>query len=94
MGVTAAQKALQILENVEYIVAIELLCAPQAIKFRDSEKLGKGTKIAHLTIRKAVPMIREDRVLGEKIEKIRQMIKDRIILNEIKKNNNRSGTRF
>lgn len=29
MGVTAAQKVMQILENVEYLVAIELLCAAQ-----------------------------------------------------------------
>lgn len=46
MGATATQKAVQILENVEYIVAIELLCAAQAIEFRGSGKLGKGTKIA------------------------------------------------
>ena len=37
MGVTAAQKAVQILENVEYIVATELLCAAQAIEFRGPE---------------------------------------------------------
>lgn len=43
MGVTAAQKATQILKSVEYIVAIELLCAVQAIEFRGSEKLGYKT---------------------------------------------------
>ena len=55
MGVTAAQKTVQMLENVEYIVVIELLCSAQAIEFRGSEKLGKGTKIAYATIRKAIP---------------------------------------
>jgi len=83
MGVTAAQKAMQILENVEYIVAIELLCAVQAMEFRDSEKLGKGTNITYLTVRKAVPMLKEDRVLSEDLEKIRQMIKEGVILEEL-----------
>ena len=85
MGVTAAQKAMQILENVEYIVAIELLCAAQAIEFRGPEKLGKGTKIAYATIRKTMSMLKEDRVLSEDIEKIRQIVKNLIILNEIGK---------
>jgi len=85
MGVTAAQKAMQILENVEYIIAIELLCAAQAIEFRGSGKLSKGTKIAYSTVRKTVPMLREDRILSEDIEKIRKIVKTGIILNEIEK---------
>lgn len=85
MGVTAAQKANQILENVEYILAIELVCAAQAIEFRGPEKLGKGTKIAYSTIRKTVPILREDRVLSKDIERIRQTLKKREILKQIHK---------
>jgi histidine ammonia-lyase len=80
MGVTAAQKTMQILENTEYIIAIELLCATQAVEFRGPEKLGKGTKTAYATLRKAVPMLKEDRVLSEDIEKAKQMVKNGIIL--------------
>jgi len=76
MGVTAAQKAMQVIENTEYIIAIELLCAAQAIEFRGPEKLGKGTRAAYYTIRKNVPMIKQDRALSEDIEKIRQTIKE------------------
>jgi len=79
MGVTATEKARQILENTEYIVAVELLCAAQAIEFRGSEKLGKGTKIAYATIRKTVSMLKEGRVLSEDIEKIKQIVKKRCI---------------
>ncbi len=75
MGSTAAWKASEILENVEYIVAIELLCASQAIEFRGDEKLGKGTRRSYSTIRKAVPMVREDRPLSSDIETIRRMIR-------------------
>jgi histidine ammonia-lyase len=80
MGVTAAGKALQILENTEYIIAIELLCASQAIEFRGKEKLGKGTRRAYETIRQTVPIVREDRVLSGDIEKLRQMVKKGTIL--------------
>ena len=75
MGPTAARKAREILGNIEYILAIELLCASQAIEFRGPEKLGKGTRLAYSTIRKAVPMIREDRPLSADIEAIREIIR-------------------
>jgi len=74
MGTTAAQKAAKILENTEYITAIELLCAAQAIEYRGPENLGKGTRKAYIAIRKTVPPLRGDRVLGKDIEKIKQAI--------------------
>jgi len=74
MGTTAAQKAAKILENTEYITAIELLCAAQAIEYRGPETLGKGTRKAYIAIRKTVPPLRGDRVLGKDIEKIKQAI--------------------
>ncbi len=83
MGVTAAQKAMHILENVQYIVAIELLCAAQAIEFRGPEKLGKGTRTAYFTLRKRVPMLKEDRPLSGDIEEVRQIIRAGTILREI-----------
>ncbi len=85
MGVTAAYKALKILENVEYIIATELICAAQALEFRDPEKLGKGTKAAYSAIRKIVPMLKEDRTLGKDIEKIRRAVKNGVFLNEMEK---------
>ena len=88
MGVTAAQKAVHILENVEYIVAIELLCATQAIEFRGPEKLGKGTRTAYFTLRKRIPMLKEDRALGSDIEEIRQIIRAGTILRKIGETSN------
>jgi histidine ammonia-lyase len=85
MGDTAAQKALQILENTEYIVAVELLCAAQAAEFRGPEKLGKGTRTAYATIRKSVPSLMEDRVLSKDIEKIRQIVRENTIVSDIEK---------
>lgn len=80
MGVTASQKAARILKNSEYITAIELLCAAQAVEYRGIEKLGKETKKAYNAIRRIVPMLKEDRALNEEIEKLRQVIRSQAIL--------------
>lgn len=85
MGATAAQKAAKILKNSEYITAIELLCAAQAVEYRGIEKLGKGTKKAYTAIRRIVPTLKKDRVLSEDIEKLRQTIRDQSILSEMRK---------
>lgn len=83
MGMTAAQKATQILENTEYIVAIELLCAAQAVDIRGPEKLGRGTRKAYEVIRRAVPMLEEDRVLSKDIEKIKEIITNGSLQEEV-----------
>ncbi|NWG10851.1 histidine ammonia-lyase [Candidatus Bathyarchaeota archaeon] len=88
MGATAAQKAAKILKNSEYITAIELLCAAQAVEYRGIEKLGKGTKKAYTAIRRIVPALKKDRVLSEEIEKLRQAIRDQLILHEMEEQAN------
>lgn len=74
MGPIAARKARAILGNVEYIIAIELMCAAQAVDFRGSEKLGKGTKAAYDLLRKYVPVLKEDRVLSDDIETLKKTV--------------------
>ncbi|MEM3616634.1 MAG: histidine ammonia-lyase [Candidatus Bathyarchaeia archaeon] len=83
MGTTAAQKAMQILENTEYIIAIELICAAQAIEYRGPEKLGKGTKKAYMKIRETVPPLKEDRPLNPDIEKLKTIIKEGTLTKEL-----------
>jgi len=73
MGPTAARKAMEILQNVEYIVAIELLCAAQGVDLRGPEKLGEGTKKAYLTIREKVPRLEEDRPTYRDIEVVKNL---------------------
>jgi histidine ammonia-lyase len=85
MGVAAAQKAMQILENSEYIVGAELFCAAQAIEFRGSDKLGKGTRVVYATVRRNVAALKEDRVVNVDLERIRNVIRKGTILAEISK---------
>ncbi|MGQ9565840.1 MAG: histidine ammonia-lyase [Candidatus Bathyarchaeales archaeon] len=74
MGPIAARKARAVLENTEYIVAIELLCAAQAVDFRGAEKLGKGTRATYELLRKHVPILKEDRVLSGDIETLKTIV--------------------
>jgi len=85
MGSIAARKAMEILRNVEHILAIELLCAAQGIDFRGPSKLGKGTKAAYSLVRKRVPVLKEDRVMSTDIEAVVEIIRSRELINAIEK---------
>lgn len=83
MGTIAARKAMEILRNVEHILAIELLCAAQGIDFRGPEKLGKGTKAAYSQVRKRVSTLKEDRVLSTDIEAVVKLIRSQQLVDAI-----------
>jgi len=83
MGSIAARKAMEILRNVERILAIELLCAAQGIDFRGPDKLGKGTKAAYSLVRKRVSILKEDRVMSTDIEAVVELIRSRELINII-----------
>lgn len=85
MGMTASLKAKQILENLVPVIAIEMLCAAQAMEFRKPLKPGKGTKIAYEKIREVVPKLENDRVLYPDIAKIVKLIKENTILSAVEK---------
>lgn len=80
MGCTAALKARRINNNVERILAIELMSAAQGIDFRKEilgadKRLGRGTQPVYDLIRQHVPFIREDVVMYPYIEAVRQLVK-------------------
>lgn len=79
MGVTAGLKLRQILDNVEGIVAIELMAAAQGIDFRRAAmgagtRLGRGTGAAYACVRREVPFLERDAVLYPLIEAVRRQL--------------------
>lgn len=74
MGVTAARKARQILENTERVLAIELLCAAQGREFNADVRAGRGVEAAYGALREIVPALGEDRFLAGDIEAARDLI--------------------
>jgi histidine ammonia-lyase len=68
MGMTGALKLRQIVEHVERIVAIELMCAAQAVEFRRPLKSSPQLEAVHQAVRKVVPRLEQDRVLAGDID--------------------------
>ena len=76
MGSISGRKLNQVLDNLEYILAIELLSACQAIEFRHPLKSSKLLEFSHSYVRQFVGFAQEDRIFGEDINKVAGMIKD------------------
>lgn len=74
MGTIAARKAKSILENVRRVLAIELMCACQALDLRGDKGLGIGTLGAYELIREKVEKLDEDRPLYEDINNCEALI--------------------
>ena len=85
MGSIGGRKALQVIENVEKILAIELLTAAQAFEFRKPMKSGIFLEEIHKAIREKVAFAAKDRVFADDIEKGIEMIKDQTIIKVIEK---------
>ena len=69
MGANAATKCLKIIENVERILAIELLNASQAIEFRRPKKSSDFIENFLQAFRSEVSFVENDRLLAVDIEK-------------------------
>ncbi len=85
MGSISGRKALQVIGNVEKILAIELLTAAQAFEFRKPLKSGIFLDEVHKEIRKKVPFAHKDRIFSDDIEIGIQMIQDKLLISIIDK---------
>ncbi len=79
MATNAAHHTRQVVENVEYVLAIELLAAAQGVDFRREQlgteaRLGRGTAAAHAAIRECVPFLEHDAPLAPMIEAVRDLV--------------------
>jgi histidine ammonia-lyase len=79
MGVTAGLQTRQIIENVEHILAIELMAAAQGIDFRKKKlgpaaRLGQGTQPAYQLIRERVPFLEKDALMYPYVEAVRRLV--------------------
>ncbi|MCR5862732.1 histidine ammonia-lyase [Flavobacterium sp. J372] len=68
MGANAATKTLKIVDNLERILAIELMNASQAIEFRRPLKTSDFLEMFLKSYREEVPLVEEDRILHYDIE--------------------------
>lgn len=83
MGSISGRKLNRVLDNLEYILAIELLSASQAIEFRRPLKSSAILEYAHGLVRKEVSFASEDRVFANDVNRIAGIIKDFSFVNSI-----------
>lgn len=85
MGSISGRKLNRVIDNLEYILAIELLSACQAIEFRRPLKSSVLLEFAHEHVRRFVSFAEEDRIFADDVNKITGMIKDLSFVNEFDK---------
>ncbi|MBO9572578.1 MAG: aromatic amino acid lyase, partial [Chitinophagaceae bacterium] len=76
MGSISGRKVNKVLDNLEYILGIELLSACQAIEFRRPLKSSGILEFAHDYLRKHVSFAQEDRIFANDINKTTKLIHD------------------
>lgn len=80
MGSIGGRKALKVCENLIKIIAIELLCACQAMDFRAPLKSSKTLQAVHDYVRAHISHATEDRLFKDDIQKAVEIIKSRTLL--------------
>jgi histidine ammonia-lyase len=76
MGSISGRKLNRVLDNLEFILAIELLSACQAIEFRRPLKSSELLEFAHDYVREFVSFADEDRIFADDINQVVKIIKD------------------
>jgi histidine ammonia-lyase len=76
MGANAAVKCIKVLENLEKILAIELLTAAQAIEFRNVKDTSGSLKKMHTDFRQHVAFIEEDIIMHNAIAQAIEFIQN------------------
>ncbi|MGB3006997.1 MAG: aromatic amino acid lyase, partial [Chitinophagaceae bacterium] len=76
MGSISGRKLNRVLDNLEFILAIELLSACQAIEFRRPLKSSELLEFAHDYVREYVGFAEEDRIFADDINAVSGLIKD------------------
>lgn len=83
MGSISGRKLYKVLDNLEYVLAIELMNACQAIEFRRPLKSSEILEFAHEYVRGFVSFAEEDRIFADDIEKIKDMIADFSLVDKV-----------
>lgn len=76
MGSISGRMCLEVIGNLEKIIAIELLHAAQALEFRRPYKFSDPIEITFSRIRKNIKKLEEDRILSKDIEEMINLIEN------------------
>lgn len=85
MGTIAARKFTQVLKNAQNVVAMEFLSGTQALDLIKPLRPADGVLAAYELVRTQVPFAKVDRIFAKDVDKIRQLILNRQILQVVEK---------
>ena len=83
MGSIGAVQLLEVVQNVEHVLAIELLTAAQALDYRLPLRPGRGVDVAHQHVREAIPHREEDHVFDDDMARCRRFIRGSELLDVV-----------
>lgn len=76
MGMTAANKASVVVDNVSRVLGIELMCAAQAVDLRAPVTSSAALMAVHRAVRKQIPFAPVDRAFGRDLERAIGLVQD------------------
>ena len=85
MGPIAARKCKEMVRNGEHVIAIELLCAAQAMDLFTNMRPGEGTCAAYQSIRGVVSHLDRDRVLATDIARVVELLRSGEIILKVER---------
>ncbi len=91
MGSIGGRKLNQIIDNVEYVLAIELLYAAQAIDFRRPLKSSPVLEECHALVRSHVTFATADRVFADDINRLKELIGNKTLVRTCNEAAEKSG---
>jgi histidine ammonia-lyase len=68
MGAISATKLLEVVKNTETVLAIEFMCAAQALEFLRPLRAGCGVEAAFAEVRRVIPFAQADRLFHDDVQ--------------------------
>jgi histidine ammonia-lyase len=83
MGSISAKKLTDIVRNTETVLAIQFMCAAQALDFKRPLKAGNGSEAAYKVIRSKLSRLIDDRPLYPDIDAVNEIVRNGSIVREV-----------
>lgn len=83
MGLAAARKVYRSVQCLERVLAIELMCAAEAIEYRRPLRAGMGVEEAWSLVRSRVPRLEGDRMLGSDLDALTDLVASGVLSNVV-----------
>lgn len=75
MGSISATKLLEVVKNVETVLAIELMCSAQGLEFLHPLKAGRGVEAAFREVRRVIPFAQADRLFHDDVQTALELVR-------------------